>query len=197
LGDYLLPQFFQENIAIIDFGKTYATGNRPDNYTPAAGLNYMPPEMRFDDLVSNASDVWALGCLIYEIRAGSALFSSCCARERAIMSAVALLGKMPERWWNKWEFRHKWFDEDGRPKQTEGPAYRVISTTFEDEIRRIGRDDLSPSQDQRAMIEKTGTLLEEEEAILLGDLLEKMVRWEPEDRISMDEVVRHPWFSYC
>jgi serine/threonine protein kinase len=46
------------------------------------------------------------------------------------------------------------------------------------------------------IIEKSGTRLDKEEVALLGDLLEKMLRLRPEDRITMEEVVRHPWFTY-
>jgi serine/threonine-protein kinase SRPK3 len=46
------------------------------------------------------------------------------------------------------------------------------------------------------LIEETGTRLAEEEVELLGDLLEKMLRYRPEERLTMDEVIRHPWFAY-
>ena len=46
------------------------------------------------------------------------------------------------------------------------------------------------------MIEKTGTGIDEAEVELLADLLEKMLRYNPEARISLTEVLQHPWFAY-
>ena len=46
------------------------------------------------------------------------------------------------------------------------------------------------------MVETTGTPLKEEEVVLLGDLLEKMLKYCPDERVTMQEVVQHPWFEY-
>ena len=45
------------------------------------------------------------------------------------------------------------------------------------------------------MIEKQGVRLCKEEVGLLGDLLEKMLRNRPEDRIKLREVSEHPWLK--
>ena len=47
------------------------------------------------------------------------------------------------------------------------------------------------------MIEPVGARLEEEEVVLLTDLLEKMLKYRPEERITIQEVVNHPWFEYA
>jgi serine/threonine protein kinase len=46
------------------------------------------------------------------------------------------------------------------------------------------------------MFEPTGSRLPEEEVDLLDDLMSKMLKLRPEERITMDEVVRHPWFFF-
>ena len=45
------------------------------------------------------------------------------------------------------------------------------------------------------MIEKPGVRLHEEEVGLLEDLLEKMLKYNPEERIRIQDVIRHPWFT--
>jgi len=45
------------------------------------------------------------------------------------------------------------------------------------------------------MVEPSGTRLDKVEIELLGDLLEKMMRYQAEDRIKISEVVAHPWFA--
>ena len=46
------------------------------------------------------------------------------------------------------------------------------------------------------MFERTGTALESEEVDLLTNLLEGMLKYRPEERVTISEVVRHPWFAY-
>ena len=56
--------------------------------------------------------------------------------------------------------------------------------------------DDAPHEYEGPMIETTGTRLEEEEVELLGDLLEKMFRYLPDERITMREVLDHQRFKY-
>jgi serine/threonine-protein kinase SRPK3 len=46
------------------------------------------------------------------------------------------------------------------------------------------------------VFEKKGTRLKEDEVVLLVDLLEEMLRYLPDERITIEEVVQHPWFRY-
>jgi serine/threonine-protein kinase SRPK3 len=49
--------------------------------------------------------------------------------------------------------------------------------------------------DDGPIMERSGTRLDDVEIEVLGDLLEKMLRYQPQDRIKMCEVVAHPWFA--
>ena len=101
-----------------------------------------------------------------------------------------MLGKLPEPWWSAFEKRHEWFEENGEPK----PPGR--KSTIQEKLRMIGDNDTPPDADEGPMIEPVGTRLEEGELVLLGDLLEKMLKYRPEERITIREVVHHPWFKY-
>lgn len=61
----------------------------------------------------------------------------------------------------------------------------------------IGITDLPPPGDDRPMIDPIGTSLKEEELGLLSNLLEKMLKYRPEERITIQEVLQHPWFEYA
>jgi serine/threonine-protein kinase SRPK3 len=60
-----------EDIVVIDFGQSFAVADRPADYVPAAPVHYLPPESYFESRFDPASDVWALACTLFEIRAGS------------------------------------------------------------------------------------------------------------------------------
>jgi serine/threonine-protein kinase SRPK3 len=111
---------------------------------------------------------------------------------------VSTLGKLPEPWWSKFENRHGWFEENGEPKvQVNGePKFPARKTSIRKLLQKIGNNDKLDSKRHGPMMEPPGTRLEEEELELLTNLLEKMLRYRPEKRITIKEVVRHPWFEY-
>ncbi|KAJ6451500.1 hypothetical protein C8R47DRAFT_1259480 [Mycena vitilis] len=140
-------------------------------HKPGTVMNYLSPEARFENRAGLEADVWALGCAIFEIRAGFPLFES-------------FFGK-------------NCFEEDGEPKSVEVPQERASTRlmSIRARLRLIGTED-SPAQDYEGpMMEMSGVRMPEAELELLADLLEKMLRYRPEERIGMDEVVGHPWFA--
>jgi serine/threonine protein kinase len=190
----------EENIIVIDFGQSLATNRPPKDYKPATAIHYMSPEARFETRVSPASDIWALACTIFEIRAGFPLFDPFLGTA-VVRETVETLGKLPEPWWSAFEHRHLWFEENGEPKpreiqKLEGVLLPAIKSSIRQKLREIGEQDEPPEADEGPMIETIGTRLEEGEAVLLGDLLKKMLKYRPEERIAIQEVVRHPWFKY-
>jgi hypothetical protein len=62
-------------------------------------------------------------------------------------------------------------------------------------LRSIGTEDDPPDFDEGPMVEKSRVGLDEGEVELLVDLLRKILRYRPEERIGMWEVVEHPWFA--
>ena len=71
-------------------------------------------------------------------------------------------------------------------------AYR---SSIRAKLLKIGELDDPPSGYEGPMIEKSGVRLHEEEVGLLEDLLEKMLKYRPEERIRIEDVIRHPWFN--
>ncbi|KAI0079307.1 kinase-like protein [Panus rudis PR-1116 ss-1] len=182
----------EERVIIIDFGQSFDIASPPMGYEPATMMHYIAPESRFESRVSLATDIWALGCALFEIRAGRPLFEPFFANDLDILrQTVETLGKLPDPWWSSFQGRNAWFEEDGEPK-----SGKARKTSIEALLREIGtRDDLAVGY-EGPMIEKAGTRLDEEEVVLLGDLLGKMLRYRPEERIQIREVLEHPWFAY-
>jgi len=100
------PSILQEDIIVIDFGQSFFMEHPPKEYQPAAPIHYASPEIRFESRISSASDIWALGCTIFEMRAGFPLFEPFLGSEVNIMKQmVETLGKPPEPWWNSFKER--------------------------------------------------------------------------------------------
>ncbi|KAF7800097.1 hypothetical protein EIP86_011341 [Pleurotus ostreatoroseus] len=195
------PSFLEESVILADFGQSFVATSRPPNYEPATHPNYLPPEVRFEGRTSFEADVWALGCAIFEIRAGFPLFSSFFGSDSDILrQTVETLGRLPDPWWRQFERRASWFEDNGEPKsiqdqESAGVTLHASKSSLREQLRSIGTQDDAPWYNEGAMIEKPGVRLCEKEVCLLGDLLEKMLKYRPEDRIGMQEVIMHPWLE--
>ena len=193
--------FLQESVLIHDFGQSYAVACPPKDYEPGTVMNYLPPETRFEERTGFEADIWALGCAIFEIRAGSPLFEPFLGSDADILrQTVETLGRLPVPWWSSFEERTLWFEEDGEPRSIEAQErddllLQASKSSIGERLHSIGTHDDPPYFDEGPMVEKSGVRLEEEEVELLGDLLHKILRYRPEERIGIQEIIQHPWFA--
>ncbi|KAJ7208766.1 kinase-like protein [Mycena haematopus] len=191
----------EESILVIDFGQSYAIGSLPNDYQPGTVMNYLSPEARFEGRAGLQVDIWALGCAIFEIRAGFPLFDPFLGSDADILrQTVETLGRLPDPWWGSFVDRTRWFEEDGEPKNAQAQERTCVliqasKSSIPAKLRSIGTQDDVPHVDQGPMVEKSGVRLCEVEVELLGDLLEKMLRYRPEERIGIEDVVGHAWFT--
>ena len=96
----------QESIVVSDFGQPYIIASTPSSYEPGTVLNYQSPEARFEGRVGLEADIWTLGCAIFEIRAGFALFESFLGSNVDILrQMVETVGQLPDPWWAAFERR--------------------------------------------------------------------------------------------
>ncbi|KAJ3506819.1 hypothetical protein NLJ89_g6654 [Agrocybe chaxingu] len=189
----------REDILLIDFGQSFSTSRPPVGYEPATMPHYLSPEARFEGRIGLPSDVWSLACTLFQIRGGSPLFEAFLGGDEEVLKEiVATLGKLPEPWWSAFENHHRWFDENGVPKASELQQAMLPAekTSIKQKLAGIGAQDEPPvTGSDGPMMEPLGSRLDNTEIQLLGDLLEKMLRYRPQDRITMSEVVAHPCVS--
>lgn len=133
------PRWLSDEIMIIDFGIAFLTEHSSPNIgTPKS---YCAPEFLFDEPRSISSDIWALGCTIFEIRTGSHMFKykqRTPTRNQSIIAMVKLLGKLPDKWWDAWKDGHGWYNAQTRPggQLSETPKGSLYSHILE-----IGKHD--------------------------------------------------------
>ncbi|KAL0068067.1 hypothetical protein AAF712_004971 [Marasmius tenuissimus] len=194
------PSLLQESTFVSDFGQSYIVASPPPSYEPATTLNYLPPEARFERRAGYEADIWALGCAIFEIRAGFALFEPFLGSDVDILKqTVETLGRLPDPWWGAFTERTLWFEENGQPKSEEDQErsrvlLKAYRSSIRDKLHQIGKQHDPPPEHEGPMIEEGGVQLPEEEIALLEDLLEKMLRYRPEERTRVQDIIRHPWF---
>lgn len=198
---------------LTDFGESFEMDDPP----PEVGIPqvYCSPEQALEQKVGTASDLWALGCTLFEIRTGRKLFDTFDDdMDECLYTIATILGKYPEPWWSEtWEDRKDFFEDDADASgkvvdvckesslqsndaaQGEGGrnAHKVLYErakpgSLEEAIRRglVYESDRGPQRFHRDI--STG------EARVFADLLAKLLRYNPEDRIPASSVLQHHWF---
>lgn len=96
---YGLSQFLTSQIRVIDFNEVFLLKSPPDDLgTP---VNYLPPEALLDmeGAIGDTSDLWALGCTLFEIRQQMPLFQRDNENDM-LAEIVRLFGRFPDEMWD-------------------------------------------------------------------------------------------------
>jgi serine/threonine-protein kinase SRPK3 len=105
-------QFISKESCLTDFGESFEISQPPDDLGIPGP--YRSPELILDKEAGFGSDIWALGCSLFEIRTGRKLFSSFDDEDNDYLDAIVqVLGKLPEPWWSTtWEDRRKMYKDE-------------------------------------------------------------------------------------
>lgn len=109
----LSEEYLTVKICVIDFGESFPILSSPADL--GIPENHLPPEILLDqeNAVSKACDILALGCTLFEIREQLAFFYMIFDKDELLGEIVRLFGKLPKEWWEKWEAREHFLDEEG------------------------------------------------------------------------------------
>ncbi|RMD41390.1 hypothetical protein DV735_g3724, partial [Chaetothyriales sp. CBS 134920] len=180
--ELLGTKYLTDQICVIDFGQCHPISSPP----PGLGIpqHYQPIEvlLEVEYPIGLASDLWALGCTLHEIRQQMPLFYMIPEKDELIGEIFSLFGKPPQILWDKWtqEARQKYFDDQVRWHGSCG-AYS-IEKLLSIPLERLGA---GPEE----------ITLPEAELVMMADILRKLLHYDPEKRISTEEVLRHEWFK--
>lgn len=135
-------------------------------------------------------DIWAAGCIIYEIVTGMSLFYIHSDRARLLSHMQDILGDVPDEIRREWDIP----DEDLNWILPFWP-FRWRRRWVEPLDQRL-RIRWSFYKSTPTQLEHATPVLSDEEHALLLDLLTKMLQFDPSKRISVKEALKHPWFSF-
>ncbi|KAL9098137.1 MAG: hypothetical protein Q9163_006147 [Psora crenata] len=102
-------------VSILDFGEaSFTTELRKQWHTP---ILLQAPEALLGEPVGQSADIWAFACTVFAMFNNESLFKCFMPNADEVLSEVVdTLGRLPERWWEKWEHRGEFYEEDGRKK---------------------------------------------------------------------------------
>ncbi|KAJ5933106.1 hypothetical protein N7516_007595 [Penicillium verrucosum] len=173
-------KLLEAKILLGDFGEAFSPTKqqRFESHTP---LVSRPPEVRFEPHkpMSFPSDIWSLGCSLYNIIGQNSLFDDMFATEDSITcEQVDALGMLPPEWWHKWEGRHSRFTEDGKP------INRVPYRSWEDRFEQ----DMQEPRQRKGMLR-----IEPPERDAIFKMLKSMLKFRPENRSSAKQILECEW----
>lgn len=218
-------EYVSDDIAVIDFGESFLSSDAPGR--TGIPRTYCPPEGCLDDCgtFGLASDIWALGCSIFEIRSGLQPFEASDLWE-LLGDLEDLNGPMPEPYRSALanlegdvpEDASEWvcLDEDARKrrerqnmKRTGVPGTLHSMLLLEQRCTvPLAEGEGQPPPPPRGRGTRGSPMalpgrkvvayeMSEREALELMDLFKKIFAWKPENRTGVAEILSHAWFNSC
>ncbi|KAF9094230.1 dual specificity protein kinase kns1 [Mortierella sp. AD031] len=170
------------DIRLIDFGS--ATFQDEHHSTVVSTRHYRAPEIILGMGWSYPCDIWSVGCILVEFLTGEALFQTHDNLEHlAMMQAV--LGPIPDRLIRASQRAQQKFFVHGRLDYPN------------EETKRNSRKYVKALRPLRDYVVPVGCASDTARfASEFMDLLSRLLAYDPLERISAAEALRHPYFSY-
>ncbi|XP_071450893.1 serine/threonine-protein kinase Doa isoform X6 [Hetaerina americana] len=160
----------QTDVRLIDFGS--ATFDHEHHSTIVSTRHYRAPEVILELGWSQPCDVWSIGCIIFELYLGITLFQTHDNREHLAMME-RILGPIPYRMARK--TKTKYFYHGKLDWEEKSSAGRYVRENCKPLHRYQGVEDVEHRQ--------------------LFDLVARMLEYEPSQRITLSQALRHPFFD--
>ncbi len=191
----IAPRYMSENIILIDLGEAFL-----ESFVPPKGVgtpvSYRSPELILQGKASRWSDVWALSCTMFEMRSGFPLFESFVgSASEVLQEMVRILGPPPEPWLPLLKQRDI-LDDQNNASHRSLLSERIAEISMNDEpaFENDTETPLSTQPRSELLIEPSGTKIPEQEANELAFLLQKTLKYTPEERLPADVIAKHRWF---
>ena len=141
--------------------------------------HYLSPEIIFGLNYNESIDIWALGCLIFELATGDSLFkvkrdNNFSQNENYILKFIEILGNIPKK----------------MIMQLKNPKIYIDLYEKINKFKKIERTNI-----KNILIDKYN--FNEQEAQGLYDFLSLMFNYFPDERPSAKELLSHPWLNLC
>lgn len=185
-------KYISDDIVLIDYGFSFRLDNSPSWIGTIT--NYLAPEIVFECQVSKASDIWALGCVIYELFTGLPLFEHDKAVHKVLAQMVPILGLFPSKWW-RWDTDseclgpdhfHDIWKQDDEPVLSTSVVINPLDTRIRSK-RKFRNNNIS----LLALNPSPHLQLSTRGAAALAELLGSMLCYSSHRRISADQVLQH------
>lgn len=196
-----LSELVSGNIVIVDFGEAYEVSTPPEKLD--IPHSYAGPEWLLGKQTGIGNDIWSWGYTMAEVMGTGSFprsFWKIIRRmERFIGPVPAAYGPRALRLLQR-EHGFRGFDgiygphaklEYQENEPVTGPTTEFIN--LQEQVEAERRSDL---QHPIHTALDAGEEMSRDEILLMGDLLGKIFKYDPDERIRVTEALGHPWFEY-
>ena len=157
-----------DKVKIIDFGSTCYVGLQKYGYVQSRF--YRAPEVMIGARYGAPIDMWSFGCILAELATGRPLFSGRSEEEQMVrmLEVLGVPSKAIIEQGSRWS---KFFDKDGNPLDAKV-------------VRNV------PVINSLEMVTRINDMI-------FLNLVAKCLAWDPAERITAEDALRHPFFSRC
>lgn len=174
------------NVKVIDFGSSCRVGQNVYGYIQSRF--YRAPEVIFGCEYDTAIDMWSLGCIAVELLTGAPVFPGEDEQDQ-IACIMEVLGLPPSSVMRKIRRPHHFFTDEGEPRYlVEGRE--KMANRLHHKSNRMNRADPGVLTLKALLKNSMG---EEGLDPQLIDFLSRCLCWDPQERITAPEALRHPW----
>ena len=180
--------------------------------SPLTPIGLRAPELIIEESFGSAIDIWSFGCLVYEFLTGTALFAvgyigyedKDDVDDDHLLALNDILEPLPDSWLSKWPRSQKWLGPN-RERLQPGKSAEGIQA-LED-----GKKEIEEQNGGEGLECNEGPYIEDplevlfdrnkqndidaEEAKVVTTLIRQILRYEPSERPSAQDILEHPWFQ--
>lgn len=185
----------------------YTTSPPNKTETPIA---LRAPELILDQPFASGVDIWSYGCLVYELMTGEELFPIMlfsrnqqeldAANDKHLCQFNDIIAPLPNFLLSAWPRSSKWFDADHKrlkpsKKGDEGGDGKDTAACYEGKLEVEGQGQYVDSALEQRFAAVRHPDIDEEEATVICQLIRRILAYDPAERPSAEELLKHPWFA--
>lgn len=191
----VMKSFSRCEVKLIDFGSSCYNTDHLTTYIQSR--SYRAPEVIIGHRYDNRIDIWSIGAVLAELWTGYVLFQNDSV-PTMLSRITGILGPFPQHVIERGRDSNKYFTISNivyeRPEGNKN-GFNLVMPKKTDLRSRLHITPPPGEQRERDGMERERDAMAEIEDELFVDFVHQLLRLDPEERLTAQEALRHPWLD--